>query len=138
MRKLFFVLIAIACLTAVCAGQVVEEIIARVNNQIITRSEFLRSKDQLKDDVKQQAPADPDKVYAEREKDILRDLIDQDLLLDKGAAKQRRDRRRAFRDDRRPARGSPSPAAVPPSSRAGSRSPTITSSKREVCIMLLW
>ncbi len=84
MRKLFFVLIAIACLTAVCAGQVVEEIIARVNNQIITRSEFLRSKDQLKDDVKQQAPADPDKVYAEREKDVLRDLIDQQLLIEKG------------------------------------------------------
>src|SRR6202021_3441780 len=84
MRKLFFVLIAIACLTAVCAGQVVEEIIARVNNQIITRSEFLRSKDQLKDDVKQQAPADADKLFTQREKDILRDLIDQQLLLEKG------------------------------------------------------
>ena len=73
-----------ACLPAFCAGQVVEEIIARVNSQIITRSEFLRSKDQLKDDVKQQAPADADKVYAEREKDVLRDLIDQQLLIEKG------------------------------------------------------
>ena len=61
-----------------------EEIIARVNNQIITRSEFLRSKDQLKDDVKQQNPADPDKAFAEREKDVLRDLIDQQLLIEKG------------------------------------------------------
>ncbi len=68
----------------VATGQVVEEIITRVNGQIITRSEFLRSKDQLKDDVKQQDPANADKLYAEREKDILRDLIDQQLLLEKG------------------------------------------------------
>jgi peptidyl-prolyl cis-trans isomerase SurA len=66
------------------SGQTVEEIITRVNNQIITRSEFQRSKDQLRDQVKQENPKDPDAVYAEREKDILRDLIDQDLLLDKG------------------------------------------------------
>ena len=65
------------------AGQVVEEIIARVNSQIVTRSEFLRSKDQLKDDVKQQDAASADKLYGEREKDILRDLIDQQLLLEK-------------------------------------------------------
>ena len=77
------VLIASACLPALAAGQVVEEIITRVNNQIITRSEFERSKDQLKDEVKQQAPKDPDKTYADREKDVLRDLVDQQLLLDK-------------------------------------------------------
>jgi len=63
---------------------VVEEIIARVNSQIITRSEFLRSKDQLRDDVKQQDAANADKLYAEREKDVLRDLIDQQLLIEKG------------------------------------------------------
>ena len=57
---------------------------ARVNSQIITRSEFLRSKDQLKDDVKQQDPNNADKLFSEREKDILRDLIDQQLLLEKG------------------------------------------------------
>jgi peptidyl-prolyl cis-trans isomerase SurA len=84
MKKLCLVLTALACLPALASGQVVEEIIARVNNQIITRSEFERSKDQLKDEVKQQDSKDPDKAYAEREKDILRDLIDQQLLLDKG------------------------------------------------------
>jgi peptidyl-prolyl cis-trans isomerase SurA len=83
MKKLVLVLIAVACLPLFCAGQVVEEIIARVNSQIITRSEFVRSKDQLKDDVKQQKPADADKVYAERERDVLRDLIDQQLLIEK-------------------------------------------------------
>src|ERR1700676_864886 len=84
MKKLCLVLIALACLPALAAGQVVEEIIARVNNQIITRSEFERSKDQLKEEAKQQDPKDPDKAYADREKDILRDLIDQQLLLDRG------------------------------------------------------
>src|SRR5258707_735457 len=83
MKKLVLILIAMACLPLLCAGQVVEEIIARVNSQIITRSEFARSKDQLKDDVKQQKPADADKVYAERERDVLRDLIDQQLLIEK-------------------------------------------------------
>jgi peptidyl-prolyl cis-trans isomerase SurA len=71
-------------MTAFAAGQVIEEIIARVNGQIVTRSEFLRSKDQLKDDVKQQDADNADKLYAEREKDVLRDLIDQQLLLEKG------------------------------------------------------
>src|ERR1700728_3725157 len=90
MKKLCLLLIASTCVPALAAaqaaqnGQVVEEIITRVNNQIITRSEFDRSKDQLKDEVKQQDPKDPDKAYADREKDILRDLMDQQLLLDKG------------------------------------------------------
>jgi peptidyl-prolyl cis-trans isomerase SurA len=84
MKKLLFVLIAMACLPTFVVGQVVEEIIARVNSQIITRSEYMRSKDQLKDDVKQQDAANADKLYAEREKDVLRDLIDQQLLLEKG------------------------------------------------------
>jgi peptidyl-prolyl cis-trans isomerase SurA len=84
MKKLCLILIALACLPALAAGQVVEEIITRVNNQIITRSEFERSKDQLKDEVKQQDPKDPDKAYTDREKDVLRDLMDQQLLLDKG------------------------------------------------------
>ena len=84
MKRLCVILIALACLPALAAGQVVEEIIARVNNQIITRSEFERSKDQLKEEVKQQDPKDPDKAFADHEKDILRDLMDQQLLLDKG------------------------------------------------------
>ena len=84
MKKLTLVLVALACMPAFAVGQVVEEIVARVNNQIITRSEFVRSKDQLRDEVKQQDPNNADKVYADREKDVLRDLIDQQLLLEKG------------------------------------------------------
>ena len=84
MKKLFLVLVAMASLPVFVSAQVVEEIITRVNGQIITRSEFVRAKDQLKDDVKQQDAANADKLYAEREKDVLRDLIDQQLLLEKG------------------------------------------------------
>ncbi len=84
MKKLPLLLIVIACTPMFATGQVVEEIIARVNNQIITRSEYARSKDQLKEEVKQQDPNNADKVYTDREKDVLRDLIDQQLLLDKG------------------------------------------------------
>jgi peptidyl-prolyl cis-trans isomerase SurA len=84
MKKLCLVLIASSCLPALASAQVVEEIVARVNNQIITESEYARSKDQLRDEVKQQDPANADKLLAEREKDVLRDLIDQQLLLEKG------------------------------------------------------
>lgn len=83
MKKLFAILLALACVPVFASAQVVEEIIARVNNQIITRSEFARSKDQLRDEVKTQDPANADKLYADREKDVLRDLIDQQLLIEK-------------------------------------------------------
>jgi peptidyl-prolyl cis-trans isomerase SurA len=84
MKQTVLILFALSLAPALAAGQVVEEIVARVNSQIITRSEFLRSKDQLKDDVKQQDPNNADKLFSDREKDILRDLIDQQLLLEKG------------------------------------------------------
>jgi peptidyl-prolyl cis-trans isomerase SurA len=84
MKRFSLILVALAGLSVFASGQVVEEIIARVNNQIVTRSEFVRSKDQLKDEVKQQDAANADKLYADREKDVLRDLIDQQLLIDKG------------------------------------------------------
>src|ERR1700691_3417382 len=84
MKKMVLILLSLSLAPAFAAGQVVEEIVARVNSSIITRSEFNRSKDQLRDDVKQQDPNNADKLFSEREKDVLRDLIDQQLLLDKG------------------------------------------------------
>src|SRR5262252_7957071 len=83
-NRLPLILIVLACMPALAAGQVVEEIIARVNNQIITRSEFNRNKDQLRDEIKAQDPNNADKIYTQKEKDVLRDLIDQQLLLEKG------------------------------------------------------
>jgi peptidyl-prolyl cis-trans isomerase SurA len=86
MRKpIFYCLLACAVIpipAASGADTVVESIVARVNNQIITSSEYQRSKDELKQE--QQDPAHPEKSPADREKDVLRDLIDQQLLLDKG------------------------------------------------------
>jgi peptidyl-prolyl cis-trans isomerase SurA len=66
------------------ADTVVEEIICRVNNQIITRSEYVRSRDQLKQEIQQQDPSSADRTFAEKQKDVLRDLVDQQLLLQKG------------------------------------------------------
>lgn len=65
------------------ADSVVEEIVARVNNQIITRSEYLREREQLKQEAQQQDASNADKLFADREKDILRGLIDQQLMLEK-------------------------------------------------------
>jgi peptidyl-prolyl cis-trans isomerase SurA len=87
MRKTlsYLLLVCLAALPPVLsADTVVEEIIARINNQIVTRTEYVRSKDQLKQEAQQQDPANADKIVAERDKDVLRDLIDQQLLLDKG------------------------------------------------------
>ena len=66
------------------ADTVVEEIIARVNNEIVTRTEYVRSRDQLKQEVQQQDSANADRAFAEKQRDVLRDLIDQQLLLQKG------------------------------------------------------
>lgn len=88
MRKVAFLLI-VFCLIAVAmafAGStVIEEIIARVNNSIVTRSDFQRARDQTLQELKQQMPEAQAQVeFANREKDTLRDLIDQQLLVQKG------------------------------------------------------
>jgi len=86
MKKLPFALaIALVAISVrLDANTVVEEIVARVNNQIITRGEYQRSKDQTRQEAQQQDAANADKIYAEREKDVLRGLIDQQLLLERG------------------------------------------------------
>jgi len=87
MKKIRFWLLPVTLVCAafpLAADTVVEEIIARVNNEIITRSEYVRSRDQLKQEIQQQEPNDADRVFAEKQRDVLRDLIDQQLLLQKG------------------------------------------------------
>ncbi len=83
----FALLLAVACVLwplSLPADTVVEEIIARVNNEIITRSEYVRSREQLKQEIQQQDPGNADRVFSEKQRDVLRDLIDQQLLLQKG------------------------------------------------------
>ncbi len=72
MKKLLFVAFtSFVFLPYFMAAQVVEEIITRVNNQIVTRSEFQRIKDQLKDECSQQDASHPDKLHNERKKNYL-------------------------------------------------------------------
>ncbi|MBV9609743.1 MAG: peptidylprolyl isomerase [Acidobacteria bacterium] len=66
------------------ADTVIQEIVARINGDIITRSDLQRSKEQLQTELKQQFGDQAEAKYKEREKDILRDLIDQQLLLQRG------------------------------------------------------
>jgi peptidyl-prolyl cis-trans isomerase SurA len=75
------------CLTAFpafSANTVIEEIVARVNNRIVTLSDFKHSEEETRQEAQQQDAANADKLYKDREKDILRDLIDHQLLLEKG------------------------------------------------------
>lgn len=70
-------------------GKVVEEIIARVNNEIITRSDYNRELANAEDDAKQEcqgrcSPQQLDADIADRKKNALRDLIDQSLLVQRG------------------------------------------------------
>src|SRR5258708_31670092 len=66
------------------ADTVVEEIIARVNNQIVPRNDYRHEQQQLKDEAQQQDPAHADKLVTQGEKDVLRGLIDRELLLERG------------------------------------------------------
>ena len=63
-------------------GTVVEDVIARVNDQVITRTEYERAQQGLVEEAKQEnwSPAE----YDEKQRTLLRDMIDQQLLLSKG------------------------------------------------------
>lgn len=63
---------------------VVEEIVARVNNAIITRADLRRSEAEIEDEVKQSGDPNPQQQIEQRKKDDLRDLINQQLLVQKG------------------------------------------------------
>ena len=69
---------------SLAADTVIEEIIARVNSSIITRSDLAKSREELQQELKQQNLPPTDPRAKEKEKDVLRDLIDQQLLLAKG------------------------------------------------------
>jgi peptidyl-prolyl cis-trans isomerase SurA len=76
--------------------RVIEEIVARVNNEIITRSDLVRAREslrrELEDDCREASQANPasctpeklQKGMEEREKDVLRDLVDNSLLVQRG------------------------------------------------------
>jgi peptidyl-prolyl cis-trans isomerase SurA len=63
-------------------GKVVEDIAVRVNDQIITSSDYDRALEQLEAEASRQAV--PAHELEQKKADLLRDLIDQQLLLSKG------------------------------------------------------
>jgi len=70
-------------------GKVLEEIIARVNNEIITRSELDKARAQAEEDAQQDCrgrctPEQLQVAVEDRQKFALRDLIDQSLLAQRG------------------------------------------------------
>jgi len=68
-------------------GEVIEEIIAQVNDRIIVLSEYRTSLNALRQDLTQQQlpAAEFETQFRERSKDILRELIDQQLLAQKAS-----------------------------------------------------
>src|ERR1700677_497915 len=70
--------------TSQTKGKVVEEIVVRVNNEIVTLTDLDKARGSLREDVQQDCggcpPEKVDALYKERDKDLLRDLIDQSLL----------------------------------------------------------
>ncbi len=63
-------------------GTVIEEILARVNDQIITHSDYDRAMKELDDEARQRGATM--QQISEAHKDLLRNLIDQQLWLSKG------------------------------------------------------
>src|SRR5512140_153100 len=90
MKRVFFPF-AVVCLLAAAAfaaNTVVEEIIVRINGSIITRSDLQRSKEDIVRECRENKGGSEAECQAElaaREKDALRDLIDQQLLVQKAA-----------------------------------------------------
>src|SRR5665213_458537 len=80
-----FVLAAAVGVRAQDKGQVIEEVVARVNNDAITRGDIEHAKSQLADDIKHDCQTCTSGQIAEKvatqEKNTLRDLIDNSLLV---------------------------------------------------------
>jgi peptidyl-prolyl cis-trans isomerase SurA len=71
------------------SGKTVEEIIARVNNEIITRSEYDKARQAAQEEAKSECQnrCTPDQLQVtieDRQKNTLRDLVDQSLLVQRG------------------------------------------------------
>ncbi|HZU31975.1 MAG TPA: peptidylprolyl isomerase [Candidatus Angelobacter sp.] len=80
-------LLACACVLGVVAlhaDNIVDEIVARVDDQIITRSDVEKAKQTTIEELKQRFPSDWQAKWDKAQGDVLRDLIDQQLLLERG------------------------------------------------------
>ncbi|HZD75787.1 MAG TPA: peptidylprolyl isomerase, partial [Acidobacteriaceae bacterium] len=68
--------------TSPFGGSVVEESVAQVNDQIISTSDYKRAESQLEDEGRKEGWSEQD--LEDHKRDLLRDLIDQQLLLSRG------------------------------------------------------
>lgn len=86
--KLLHSLVALAVAGPLLADiSILEEIVVKVNDSIILRSEYERTLEQNRSEVLADSSistADREATLQEREKDVLRDMIDQRLLVQKG------------------------------------------------------
>jgi peptidyl-prolyl cis-trans isomerase SurA len=78
------ILVAACAAPPLFAAHVVERIIARVNTEIITQRQYEREKANLRDKLTQESSGpDLDARFKEESKNLLRDLIDQSLMVQK-------------------------------------------------------
>jgi len=83
-KFVLFASVLLLAAIAVRADDIVDEIIARVNDQIITRSDMEKAKATTLEELKQRFPSDWQSHVSKAQADTLRDLIDQQLLLERG------------------------------------------------------
>lgn len=75
---------AVASLPAVAAPKIINRIICRVNNEIITQMQFEREQQKLREDLSQKyVGADLETKVRQQSADLLRSMIDEDLLVQK-------------------------------------------------------
>jgi len=82
--------IATVLVLAACSGNasgaehVFEEIVARVNNDVITKSDFEKSRDLVRRELQKSLKGpDLEKVLAQQEKDLLKSMIEDQLMVQK-------------------------------------------------------
>src|SRR5438046_2126034 len=80
-------LLGVACFAFsphLLAGTIFEEIIARVNNDVITKSDFEKSKESIRKELQKNfTGAEFEKAVAQQEKGLLKTMIDEQLLVQK-------------------------------------------------------
>jgi len=86
MKKKLLLSCAAVLLLAVAlrADNIVDEIIARVNDSIITRADYEKAKATALDETKQQFPSNWQSKWDQQQKDLMRELVDRSILLERG------------------------------------------------------
>jgi peptidyl-prolyl cis-trans isomerase SurA len=77
-------ILAVGTASNLLAARIIERIIARINNEIVTQRQFDRERERLREQLGQQYSGPELEVQLRAQsKDLLRDLIDQDLMVQK-------------------------------------------------------